>query len=143
MIRRPPRSTLFPYTTLFRSELRGGTYAYDAPPPGRGLQGAGTVHHVAWYSTDEEHEAWRDRIRAIGGHPTPVIDRHYFPSVYFREPSGVLFELATPSPGFPVDEPLETPGEQLSIPPALEPRRAEIEAALKPLPYRRVARSRS
>src|SRR3712207_7020215 len=75
MIRRPPRSTLFPYTTLFRSELRGGTYAYDAPPPGRGLQGAGTVHHVAWYSTDEEHEAWRDRIRAIGGHPTPAIDR--------------------------------------------------------------------
>ncbi|HEX2126446.1 MAG TPA: ring-cleaving dioxygenase [Thermoleophilaceae bacterium] len=126
-----------------RGELRGGTYAYDAPPPGRGLQGAGTVHHVAWYSSDEEHEAWRDRVRAIGGHPTPVIDRHYFRSVYFREPGGVLFELATPSPGFTVDEPLETLGEQLSIPPALEPRRAEIEAALKPLPYRRAARSRS
>jgi glyoxalase family protein len=126
-----------------RGELRGGTYAYDAPPPGRGLQGAGTVHHVAWYSSDEEHEAWRDRVRAIGGHPTPVIDRHYFRSVYFREPGGVLFELATPSPGFTVDEPLETLGEQLSIPPALEQRRAEIEAALKPLPYRRAARSRS
>jgi glyoxalase family protein len=118
-------------------------FEYPGVAPGRGLQGAGTVHHVAWYSSDEEHEAWRDRVRAIGGHPTPVIDRHYFRSVYFREPSGVLFELATPSPGFTVDEPLETLGEQLSIPPALEPRRAEIEAALKPLPYRRAARTRS
>src|SRR3712207_9203849 len=135
MIRRPPRSTLFPYTTLFRSELRGGTYAYDAPPPGRGLQGAGTVHHVAWYSTDEEHEAWRDRIRAIGGHPTPLIDRPHFRSVYFREPRGVLFELAPPRPGLPVDEPPETLGEQVSLPPALEPRRAANRAAPQPRPY--------
>jgi glyoxalase family protein len=126
-----------------RGELRGGTYAYDPPPPGRGLQGAGTVHHVAWYSSDEEHEAWRPRVRASGGHPTPVIDRHYFRSIYFREPSGVLFELATPSPGFTVDEPLESLGERLSIPPALESRRAEIEAVLKPLPYKRAARERT
>jgi glyoxalase family protein len=124
-----------------RGERRGALYGYDAPPPERGIQGAGTVHHVAWGSTDEEHEVWRDRVLAGGAHPTPVIDRHYFRSIYFREPSGVLFELATPSPGFTVDEPLETLGERLSIPPFLEPRRAEIEAVLKPLPYKRVTRA--
>jgi len=124
-----------------RGEIRGALYAYDAPPQERGVQGAGTVHHVAWRSSDEEHEVWRNRVQAAGGHPTPVIDRHYFRSIYFREPSGVLFELATPSPGFTVDEPLETLGERLSIPPALESRRAEIEAVLKPLPYRRVTRA--
>jgi len=124
-----------------RGERRGALYAYDRPPSERGVQGAGTVHHVAWGSTDEEHLAWRERVQAAGGHPTPVIDRHYFRSIYFREPSGVLFELATPSPGFTVDEPLETLGERLSIPPALESRRAEIEAVLKPLPYRRVTRA--
>jgi glyoxalase family protein len=122
-----------------RGESRGATYAYDPPPAGRGLQGAGTVHHVAWATTDEEHPAWRDRVRAHGAHPTEVIDRHYFRSIYFREPSGVLFELATPSPGFTVDEPLETLGEKLSIPPFLESRRADIEAAIKPLEYRRAA----
>jgi glyoxalase family protein len=125
-----------------RGSERGAFYAYDASPPERGIQGAGTVHHVAWFSTDEEHEAWRDRVIATGAHPTPVIDRHYFRSIYFREPSGVLFELATPSPGFTVDEPLETLGERLSIPPFLESRRVEIEAALKPLPYRRAAARR-
>jgi glyoxalase family protein len=124
-----------------RGERRGAIYAYDGPPADRGIQGAGTVHHVAWGSTDEEHLAWRDRVIAAGGHPTPVIDRHYFRSIYFREPSGVLFELATPSPGFTVDEPLETLGERLSIPPALESRRADIEAVLKPLPYKRVTRA--
>jgi glyoxalase family protein len=124
-----------------RGERRGALYVYDAPPPERGLQGAGTVHHVAWGSTDEEHVAWRERVQAAGGRPTPVIDRHYFRSIYFREPSGVLFELATPSPGFTVDEPLETLGERLSIPPALESRRAEIESVLKPLPYKRVTRA--
>jgi len=124
-----------------RGERRGALYAYDEPPSERGIQGAGTVHHVAWGSTDEEHLAWRERVQAVGGHPTPVIDRHYFRSIYFREPSGVLFELATPSPGFTVDEPLETLGERLSIPPALESRRPEIEAVLKPLPYKRATRT--
>ena len=123
-----------------RGASRGGTYAYDAPPAERGVQGAGTVHHVAWASSDDEHEAWGQRARAGGAHPTDVIDRHYFRSIYFREPSGVLFELATPSPGFTVDEPLETLGETLSIPPKLEPYRDEIEAALRPLPYRRASR---
>ena len=125
-----------------RGESRGGEYAYDAPAE-RGLQGAGTVHHVAWGSTDEEHPAWRDQIRTHGGHPTEVIDRHYFRSIYFREPSGVLFELATPSPGFTIDEPLETLGEKLSIPPFLESRRADIEAAVKPLRYKRPVSSGS
>ena len=123
-----------------RGDTRGGVYAYDSPPSERAIQGAGSVHHVAWASRDEEHRAWHDRVLASGAHPTEVIDRHYFRSIYFREPSGVLFELATPSPGFTVDEPLETLGESLSIPPKLAPYREEIEAALRPLPYRRATR---
>jgi glyoxalase family protein len=122
-----------------RGEHRGGLYVYDAPPPERGIQGAGTVHHIAWTSDDEDHEAWRGRVAEAGGRPTPVIDRHYFRSIYFREPSGVLFEIATRSPGFTVDEPLEHLGERLSIPPFLEHRRADIEATVRPLENPRVA----
>jgi glyoxalase family protein len=122
-----------------RGAERGGLIFYDAPPGGRGIQGAGSVHHVAWNSADEDHEAWRDRVTEHGAHPTPVIDRHYFKSIYFREPSGVLFELATPSPGFTVDEPLETLGEKLSIPPKLEELRPQIEATVKPLENPRTA----
>jgi glyoxalase family protein len=122
-----------------RGERRGSLYVYDAPPAERGIQGAGTVHHVAWTSEDEDHEAWRGLVGQAGGRPTPVIDRHYFRSIYFREPSGVLFEIATRSPGFTVDEPLEHLGEKLSIPPFLEGRRAEIEATVKPLENPRVA----
>ena len=122
-----------------RGEQRGSLYFYDEPPAERGIQGAGTVHHVAWTSDDEDHEAWRERVQEGGGHPTPVIDRHYFRSIYFREPSGVLFEIATRSPGFTVDEPLEHLGEKLSIPPFLESRRAEIEATVRPLENPRVA----
>ncbi len=122
-----------------RGERRGAVYYYDEPPAGRPVQGAGTVHHVAWTSEDEDHEAWRDRVQQGGGRPTPVIDRHYFRSIYFREPSGVLFEIANRSPGFAVDEPLEHLGEKLSIPPFLEDRRAEIEATVRPLRNPRVA----
>jgi len=125
-----------------RGERRGSLYSYDPPPPERGIQGAGTVHHVAWTSDDEDHEAWRERVRKAGGRPTPVIDRHYFRSIYFREPSGVLFEIATRSPGFTVDEPLEHLGEKLSIPPFLEHRRPEIEATVRPLENPRVAARR-
>jgi glyoxalase family protein len=78
-------------------------------------------------------------VQEGGGRPTPVIDRHYFRSIYFREPSGVLFEIATRSPGFGVDEPLEHLGEKLSIPPFLESRRADIEATVRPLENPRVA----
>ena len=122
-----------------RGESRGGTIVYDPPPAERGLQGAGTVHHVAWGSVPAEHEAWRERVSAGGAHPTPVIDRFYFQSIYFREPSGVLFEIATRSPGFTVDEPLEHLGEKLSIPPFLENRRPEIEQIVRPLENPRVA----
>jgi glyoxalase family protein len=122
-----------------RGERRGSSYRYDPAPAERGIQGAGSVHHVAWTSNDEDHEVWRTRVQEAGGRPTPVIDRHYFHSVYFREPSGVLFEIATRSPGFTIDEPLEHLGEKLSIPPFLEHRRPEIEATVKPLENPRVA----
>ena len=122
-----------------RGDERGGLYFYDEPPAERGIQGAGSVHHVAWNSADEDHVAWQQQVAEHGAHPTQVIDRHYFKSIYFREPSGVLFELATPSPGFTIDEPLETLGEKLSIPPRLEELRPQIEATVKPLVNPRTA----
>ncbi len=116
-----------------RGEKRGGFYLYDEPPAERGLQGAGTVHHVAWGSHPEDQESWQERVAAAGAHPTPVIDRFYFRSVYFREPSGVLFEIATNGPGFTVDEPLDQLGEKLSLTPQYEHLRAQIEPMLTPL----------
>jgi glyoxalase family protein len=121
-----------------RGESRGSYYVYDAAPAARGLSGSGTVHHVAWASTMAEHEGWRDRVIAGGGNPTPVIDRFYFRSIYFREPSGVLFEIATKGPGFTSDEPKEHLGERLSLPPAFEHLRAQVEANLTPLPNLRL-----
>jgi glyoxalase family protein len=117
-----------------RGEKRGSHYAYDEAPAEPGIPGAGTVHHVAWASPPEEHEAWRERVAASGAHPTPVIDRFYFKSIYFREPSGVLFEIATIGPGFIVDEPLEHLGEKLSLPPDYEHLRDRVEPLLTPLP---------
>jgi glyoxalase family protein len=117
-----------------RGEKRGSHYSYDEPPAEPGIPGAGTVHHVAWASPPEEHEEWRRRVAAAGAHPTPVIDRFYFRSIYFREPSGVLFEIATIGPGFTVDEPLETLGERLSLPPDYEHLRERVEPLLTPLP---------
>ncbi|MGN6871273.1 MAG: VOC family protein [Solirubrobacteraceae bacterium] len=99
------------------SGKRTATYGYDDPPAAAGFQGAGTVHHIAWCDRDEEHAAWRGRLAASGAHPTSVIDRQYFLSIYFREPRGVLFELATPSPGFAIDEDPEHLGEGLRLPP--------------------------
>jgi glyoxalase family protein len=124
-----------------RGSRRGGLYLYDEPPPERSLQGAGSVHHVAWASTIDEHEEWRERAISAGAQPTPVIDRFYFRSIYFREPSGVLFEIATLGPGFTVDEPLEHLGEKLSLPPDFEHLRAEVEPKLRPVENPRVARS--
>lgn len=124
-----------------RGEDRGSFYVYDEPPGERGLSGAGTVHHVAWASPPEEHETWRERVAQAGMRPTPVIDRFYFRSVYFREPSGVLFELATLGPGFTADEPLESLGESLSLPPDYEPLRERLEEVLTPLPDTRASRS--
>jgi len=117
-----------------RGDRRGSTYTYDAPPAERGVPGAGTVHHVAWASTMDDHPAWRERVLAGGGSPTPVIDRFYFRSIYFREPSGVLFEIATIGPGFTTDEPAEHLGESLSLPPAFEHLRERLEPVLTPLP---------
>ncbi len=122
-----------PGTWEARGSERGGLIVYEPPPAAPGLQGAGTVHHVAWASTPEEHEAWRERAIAGGARPTPVIDRFYFKSIYFREPSGVLFEIATLGPGFTVDEPLETLGESLSLPPDFEHLREQVERNLKPV----------
>jgi glyoxalase family protein len=117
-----------------RGEKRGSFYGYDSPPPARGLSGAGTVHHVAWASTIEDHADWRQKVMAAGARPTPVIDRYYFRSIYFREPSGVLFEIATLGPGFTTDEPLEHLGERISLPPPFEHLRQEVERTLTPLP---------
>ena len=103
-----------------RGPSRGGLYAYDEPPAERGLGGAGTVHHVAWSSTMEEHEAWHERVDRGGLQPSPIIDRFWFRSIYFREPSGVLFEIATLGPGFSLDEDPEHLGETLILPPAFE-----------------------
>ena len=125
-----------------RGDKRSGFYIYDPPPAERGLQAAGTVHHVAWASTIEEHETWRDKVIEGGGQPTPVIDRFYFKSIYFREPSGVLFEIATLGPGFTADEPFETLGESLSLPPNYEQYRAQVEQILAPLPNPRLARTK-
>ncbi|HVU76686.1 MAG TPA: VOC family protein [Gaiellaceae bacterium] len=126
-----------------RGEKRGGFYVYDPPPEQRGLQAAGTVHHVAWASLPDEHEAWRQKVMDGGGQPTPVIDRFYFKSIYFREPSGVLFEIATIGPGFTADEPFETLGESLSLPPNYEQYRSQVEQILTPLPNPRRDRSRA
>jgi glyoxalase family protein len=125
-----------------RGGKRGGLYVYDPAPAESGLGGAGTVHHVAWASTMDDHEAWRQRALEAGATPTPVIDRFYFRSIYFREPSGVLFEIATIGPGFATDEPAEHLGERLSLPPAFEHLRDRLEPVLTPLPNPREAWTR-
>jgi glyoxalase family protein len=117
-----------------RGGRRGGLYEYDTAPEGPGIGGAGTVHHVAWASPPEEQETWRERVAAAGAHVTPIIDRFYFKSIYFREPSGVLFEIATIGPGFATDESIEHLGERLSLPPDFEHLRSQVEPVLTPLP---------
>ena len=98
-------------------------------------QGAGAVHHVAFRIPDPDYEAWAERLRQVHRHvpSSGPVDRYYFRSLYFREPNGILFEIATDGPGFAADEPMESLGERLSLPPFLEARRAAIEAGLKPL----------
>lgn len=98
------------------------------------MLGAGGVHHVAFRVRDEEEQAyWRERLTNAGAGVSPFIDRYYFKSIYFRISNGILFEIATDGPGFATDEPLESLGERLALPPFLEPRRAQIEAGLKPI----------
>ncbi len=126
-----------------RGTQRGGFYRFDAPPQRRALSGAGTVHHVAWASPMDEHEQWQRKVAAAGMEVTPVIDRFYFRSIYFREPSGVLFEIATLGPGFTADEDPATLGEALSLPPNYEHLRDKLVDVLTPLPNPRAARSAS
>ena len=122
----------------------GGSGAFvdlaEAPDAPRGFWGVGSIHHLAWRVDDEQHQlAMRMRIEAASRRPTPVIDRFWFKSVYFTEPGGVLFELATEGPGFAVDEDPAHLGESLVLPPWLEPQRDEIEAVLPKLTRARTA----
>lgn len=96
-------------------------------------QGAGSVHHIAFRSPDGDYDAWASRLRDLRVPNSGKVDRFWFRSLYFREPNGILFEIATDGPGFAVDEPADKLGEKLVLPPFLEPRRAQIEAGLKPI----------
>lgn len=122
------------HTWEARGSGRGGRIRFERTgEPGVG--GAGTVHHVAWATDDGDQLLWRERLLRAGLHPTPVIDRFYFRSVYFREPGGILYELATTGgPGFAIDEPPEHLGERLSLPPDYEHLRDRLEQVLAPLP---------
>lgn len=134
------------YATPGNEETR--THVYEMGPGGAGAElhvavepeaspvrpGAGGVHHVAFRVPDADYEAWADRLRSLRLPSSGPVDRFYFRSLYFREPGGILFEIATDGPGFASDtETVETLGQSLALPPFLEPRRAEIEARLKPL----------
>jgi glyoxalase family protein len=126
-----------------RGESRGGWIEYEDAPAEPAAPGAGTVHHVAWASTMDDHEAWRRRVAEAGGRPTPIIDRFWFRSIYFREPSGVLFEIATLGPGFATDEDPAHLGEKLILPPDFEYLRAQVEPILTPLPSPRESWTRA
>ena len=115
-------------------------WAYDSAPAFRGSQGAGSVHHIAWGTQDDEQLAWQQRIHDAGGYVTDVKDRDYFQSIYFQEPRGVLFEIATLSPGFAVDEDPEHLGEGLRLPKQHEHLRARLERTLQPVVNPRTAR---
>jgi len=121
----------------YRATTGGLATAVDllcAPDARRGGMGAGVVHHVAFRTPDEAQQvAWRRRIAELGYNVSPVMDRTYFHSIYFREPGGVLFEIATDPPGFTADEPEEKLGAGLLLPPWLEPRRRELEQAVPPI----------
>jgi glyoxalase family protein len=108
-------------------------WAYDPAPRSQGRPGAGTVHHIAWASRDEDHLGWQARIREAGGAVTEVRDRDYFKAIYFVEPRGVLFEIATHSPGFAVDEAPEHLGEELRVPAMHAHLRDHLEATLRPV----------
>jgi glyoxalase family protein len=104
----------------------------------RGRQGAGTVHHVAWHSADDDHIPWQQRVGQAGVQVTPVIDRDYFNAIYFHQPQGILFEIATTSPGFAVDEDPDQLGEELRLPTRHERFRSQLERILTPLDNPRV-----
>ncbi|RAL21911.1 ring-cleaving dioxygenase [Thermoflavimicrobium daqui] len=110
----------------------------------RGLMGVGTVHHIAWRAKDfEDHQEWRSHLEENGFHPTEILNRQYFNAIYFREPGGLLFEIATDPPGFDRDEPAEKMGEQLMLPPWLEVHREKIEEVLIPVTIRELKEDHS
>jgi glyoxalase family protein len=123
-----------------QGERRHVHWAYDEPPSTLGRPGAGTVHHIAWASPDADQVRWQQRVREAGGYVTEVIDRDYFLSVYFSEPRGVLFEIATLSPGFAIDEAPDHLGEALRLPLQHEHLRAHLERTLRPVADPRRAR---
>jgi glyoxalase family protein len=126
-----------------RGDARGGWIAWDDAPGAPGRQSAGTVHHIAWATTDADLPHWIERVSRAGFPNSGYVDRHYFHSLYFREPGGVLYELATREPGFTVDGSVEELGTRLILPQFLEPRREEIAARLTPLPDPRASRRRT
>jgi len=115
-------------------------WAYDPAPAHRGTQGAGSVHHIAWGTRDDEQLDWQQRIAAAGGYVTDVRDRDYFQSIYFQEPRGVLFEIATLSPGFAIDEDPDHLGEDLRLPKQHEHLRSQLERTLHPVTNPRATR---
>jgi glyoxalase family protein len=121
-------------TWEIRGANRGGTIEIDPAPDHPGRQGAGSIHHVAWATTAEAHPSWDKSLTAAGIRTSGVIDRHWFHSIYFREPGGVLFEIADDEPGIAFEQELGALGTKLLLPPWLEPRRSEIEGKLAPLP---------
>jgi glyoxalase family protein len=124
---------------LLEGARRRFHWSYEQAPDAAGRQGAGSVHHIAWATPDAEQLEWQARIRAAGGWVTDVRDRDYFRSIYFREPRGVLFEIATRSPGFAVDEDPGHLGEQLRLPQMHEHLRPQLERTLTPLVNPRTA----
>ena len=127
-------------TVIGNPDLYAGLFAEDAPlqfaepVEEAALIGPGTTHHIAWRTRDDtEEEAWIERLAELGLRPTPVQDRKYFHSVYFRMPDGILIEIATDAPGFLVDEPRESLGQGLSLPPWLEPERETLDRELTPI----------
>lgn len=124
------RFSLSPKSTSAQVDL------VERPDGQFGVNSAGTVHHIAFRCADEKEQLrWRKQLDKLGLHVTPVIDRFYFHSIYFREPGGILFEIATEGPGFTVDEPVEHLGESLKLPPQYEEHRAEIEGVLPPITF--------
>jgi glyoxalase family protein len=127
-------------TVIGNPDLYAGLFAEDAPLlfaeplEDAALIGAGTTHHIAWRtSNDAEQQTWLERLAELGLRPTPVQDRKYFRSIYFRMPDGILIEIATDEPGFAVDEPLASLGQGLSLPPWLESERETLERELTPI----------
>jgi glyoxalase family protein len=127
-------------TVIGNPDLYAGLFSDDAPlqfaepVEEAALIGAGTTHHIAWRTKDDAGQhAWLERLGELGLRPTPVQDRKYFRSVYFRMPDGILIEIATDEPGFLVDEPAESLGQDLSLPPWLEPERETLERELTPI----------